>query len=112
LLAASPSSFGAAAAKKIRRRKKNLLVNAKTMDLALHTVDSGTDSAPDGWAQNPMYKAQDRAPRQKDSVADEAPEGGAEKINAQTNDKEDDAPEEPAIKLRNINISFEPTSVA
>jgi hypothetical protein len=108
-----------------KKKKKKLLLSAQAKDLALHTVDSGADNnnnVPEGWAQNPMYKAQERTQRTKDSGAGEAPEGGAENnLNEQAKDiappKEDsgleDAESQPTgLKLRAINISFEPTSVA
>jgi len=106
------------------KKKKKLLLSAQAKDLALHTVDSGADNnnVPEGWAQNPMYKAQERTQRTKDSGAGEAPEGGVENnLNEQAKDiappKEDsgleDAESQPTgLKLRAINISFEPTSVA
>jgi hypothetical protein len=104
-----------------KKKKKNILVNAQAKDLALNTVDSGSDDAPDGFnEQNPMYK--DRPLNTKDSGAGEAPEIGVENLNAQAKDLalntvdsgSDDAPESPTggLKLRAINISFEPTSVA
>jgi hypothetical protein len=106
------------------KKKKNILVNAQAKDLALHTVYSGSDDAPDGFdEQNPMYKSKDRMLNIKDSGAGEAPESGVENLNAQAKDLalntvdsgSDDTPESPptgGIKLRAINISFEPTSVA
>ena len=104
-----------------KKKKKNILVNAQAKDLALNTVDSGSDVAPDGFnEQNPMYK--DRPLNTKDSGEGEAPEIGVENLNALAKDLalntvdsgSDDAPESPTggLKLRAINISFEPTSVA
>jgi hypothetical protein len=107
-----------------KKKKKNILVNAQAKDLALDTVYSGSDDAPDGFdEQNPMYKSKDRMLNTKDSGAGEAPESGVENLNAQAKDLalntvdsgSDDTPESPptgGIKLRAINISFEPTSVA
>jgi hypothetical protein len=107
-----------------KKKKKNILVNAQAKDLALDTVYSGSDDAPDGFdEQNPMYKTKDRMLNTKDSGASEAPKSGVENINARAKDLalntvdsgSDDIPESPptgGIKLRAINISFEPTSVA